>query len=64
MDKLGAVEGAQVELTFFRGSRERLQSLVGFDGTTPDSVTITVQQPGKPDLQLEVPYGANLRDEV
>jgi len=66
MERLGAAEGGtDVALTFFRGSREQLKSIVGADASgTPESVTITLQRPGLPDDQIRVPYGANLRDEL
>jgi ferredoxin len=62
MDQLAAVEGSQVELTFFRDTRETLQSIMQVGGSLPTTSTITVKQPGKADVQLQVPYGANLRD--
>jgi len=66
MEKLGAAEGgAEIPLTFFRGSRDQLQKIVGADSAgTPSVVTITLQVPGQPDQRIEVPYGANLRDEL
>ena len=53
-----------MELTFFRGEREQLQSIVGFDQAGPATATVTIKEKGKPDRQLVVPYGANLRDEM
>ena len=66
MERLGTAEGgAEVALTFFRGERAQLQSIVGFDTSgVPATVTITLQQKGQPDRELVVPYGANLRDEL
>ena len=66
MERLGTAEGGtEVALTFFRGSREQLKSIVGADASgAPESVTITLQRPGLPDDQIRVPYGANLRDEL
>jgi len=64
MERLGAVEGATVPLTFFRDSREQLQSIVLAGGDGPVTSTIKVREPGKPDQEFEVPYGANLRDEL
>jgi len=64
MEQLAAVEGVDVALTFFRGEREQLQDIVGARDGGPATVTITVQEPGKPDQALVVPYGANLRDEL
>jgi ferredoxin len=63
MEIIAAVEGSQIQMTFFKGSREELQELVG---ATVDQgpVYVTVQQPGKEDVVFEVPYGANLRDEL
>jgi len=64
MDRLGTAEGETVDLTFFRGEREELQAIMGADGSTSTTVTITVERPGTPDVELVVPYGANLRDEL
>merc|ERR1719237_60299 len=60
---IAAVKGEVIQLTFFKGSREELQELVGVQDT-PDTVRVTVQQQGQPDVEFEVPYGANLRDEL
>ena len=64
MDRLGTAEGETVDLTFFRGEREELQAIMGADGSTSTTITITVERPGTPDVELVVPYGANLRDEL
>lgn len=66
MERLGTAEGGtDVALTFFRGTREQLQSIVGADNTGASAtVTITVMEPGKPDVAIKAPYGANLRDEL
>ena len=64
MDVLAAVEGAEVELLFFRGDRETLQRLVDAPTDAPATVRVTLQQQGQPDRTLDIPYGANLRDEL
>ena len=64
MERLAAVEGKEVSLTFFRGERDLLQAIVGADKVGPATATITLKETGKPDRQLVVPYGANLRDEL
>jgi len=65
MEQLAAVTGDQVTLIFFRGEREQLQSIVGAGPDAgPATCTITLKQPGQSDMQLVVPYGANLRDEL
>jgi len=64
MERLAAAEGAEVALTFFRGEREQLKSIVVANDAGPATATITVQEPGEADVELVVPYGANLRDEL
>ena len=65
MDRLAAAEGGpDVALIFFRGEREELQNIVGASDAGPATATVTVTQPGQPDQVFEVPYGANLRDEL
>jgi ferredoxin len=65
MERLGSVDGADVALTFFRDTREQLQSVVLAGGDAgPATATVTVRQPDKPEQVFEVPYGANLRDEL
>lgn len=65
MDKLAEAEGPEVELVFFRGTRETMLSILGMDNSlAPATATITVREPGKPNRELIVPYGANLRDEL
>jgi ferredoxin len=64
MERLGAAEGPTVDLIFFRGERTQLQKIVGAGSTASATVSVTVQREGEPDLVLEVPYGANLRDEL
>ena len=63
MERMAALEGDEVELIFFRGTRAQLQEVV-VKPTDQQTVTITVQQRGEPDQELVVPYGANLRDEL
>ena len=63
MEQLAAVEGSEVALTFFRGERDLLQSIVGFRPEKA-TATITLLQEGKPAQEFIVPYGANLRDEL
>tara|TARA_B110001452_G_scaffold262833_1_gene263390 strand:+ start:754 stop:1632 length:879 start_codon:yes stop_codon:yes gene_type:complete len=63
MERMAALEGADVELIFFRGSRALLQEIV-VKPTDQQTVTITVHQSGQPDQEIVVPYGANLRDEL
>ena len=65
MDRLGAYEGPEIALTFFRDTREQLQSVVMAGGANgPATARVTVRQPGKPEQAFDVPYGANLRDEL
>jgi len=64
MDQMAQVEGAEISLLFFRGTREQLKERVNYDSYVPTSVTITLLQSGKPPQCFEVPYGANLRDEL
>ena len=64
MERLGTAEGRDIGLTFFKGPREELRSIVGADDAAPSTVTITVRDNGQPDRELIVPYGANLRDEL
>ena len=65
MERLAAAEGGtEVSLIFFRGEREELQNIVGASNAGPATATVTVTEPGKPDQVFEVPYGANLRDEL
>ena len=64
MEMMGSAEGAEISMTFFRGSREELRSVVGADAAAPSTATITVREKGQPDRELVVPYGANLRDEL
>ena len=64
MERLAAVDGKQVELTFFRGARDSLQAIVGAASAGPATSTITIKEAGKADIELVVPYGANLRDEL
>jgi len=63
VDTMAAVKGRNIQLTFFKGSRQELQELMGKQEVS-DTVCITLQQAGKPDVDIEVPYGANLRDEL
>ena len=63
MERMAALEGAEVELIFFRGTRALLQEIV-VKPTDQQTVTMTVQQSGQPDQEIVVPYGANLRDEL
>mmetsp|Transcript_151838 Transcript_151838/g.268101 ORF Transcript_151838/g.268101 Transcript_151838/m.268101 type:complete len:321 (-) Transcript_151838:223-1185(-) len=63
MEAMGAIPGATVELTFFRGSADELQRELGIE-KEPEVVAVTVRQVGKPDMVLKVPYGANLRDQL
>mmetsp|Transcript_24449 Transcript_24449/g.31759 ORF Transcript_24449/g.31759 Transcript_24449/m.31759 type:complete len:309 (+) Transcript_24449:104-1030(+) len=61
MQKLATVEGREVNLTFFIGSREELQeATVGSTG--PRTVTLTVREKGKSEKTLTAPAGATLRD--
>ena len=53
-----------MELTFFRGARDSLQAIVGAASAGPATSTITIKEAGKADIELVVPYGANLRDEL
>jgi len=64
MERLGRAEGAEIDLVFFRDTREQLQSIVLTDAGDEATAAITVVQPGKPNVRFVVPYGANLRDEL
>ena len=64
MEALAALEGAEVDLMFFRGPRTLLRELTGANTLEKTTVRITVQEPGNADRELVVPYGANLRDEL
>jgi len=64
MTKMAAATGSQIDLVFFRGTREELQSQLAASIETPASVQITVAQEGKPNITFMAPYGANLRDEL
>ncbi|CAB1114552.1 unnamed protein product [Ectocarpus sp. CCAP 1310/34] len=61
MDAMIALEGPDVEFTFFRGSTEELKEVVGAEAPRAE-ITVTVKQEGKPELVLTAPSGANLRD--
>lgn len=63
MERLGAADGASVQLIFFRGSREELQQAVGIaiDSDDGSQVSITVQRPGLPDEVLPAPRRADPR---
>ncbi|KAL1525187.1 hypothetical protein AB1Y20_020057 [Prymnesium parvum] len=63
MEMMAAVSGAEIDLLFFRGSREQLRELAGASDRA-QTVSVTVQRPGKADVKFDVPYGANLRDEL
>lgn len=60
MDQLAAAEGAEIEFLFFRSTREQLIDIAGAS-TDTQTVSITVQQSGKPDVQFDVPYGEAMR---
>ena len=64
MERIGQAEGTDIFFTFFRDTREELQGIVLQGTSGPATATITVRQPGKPDQEIAVPYGANLRDEL
>lgn len=64
MEKMGAAEGAEIEMLFFRGSREQLQRIAGAAPDQVAAVSITVQQPGQPDELFEVPYGEPYQSSV
>ena len=64
MEALGAAEGDEIDLMFFRGPRTQLRQLTGADQVEQVTVRITVQEPGHEDRVLEARYGANLRDEL
>ena len=64
MEALAALEGAEVDLMFFRGPRTLLRELTGANTLEKTTVRITVEEPGKAARELVVPYGANLRDEL
>lgn len=64
MDTMAKIEGSTIDLLFFRGSRDSLQQLAGAATDAVPDVRVTVQQPGKPDVEFMVPYGSNLRDEL
>ncbi|CAM9537171.1 unnamed protein product [Pylaiella littoralis] len=61
MDAMIALEGPDVEFTFFRGTTDELKELAGAEGPPPE-ITVTVKQEGKPEIALTAPSGANLRD--
>ena len=63
MKRLGEAEGDEIELLFFRGTREQLQAVVQREDDSPPTVTITLEEDGK-QKSFEVPYGANLRDQL
>ena len=58
MEKMAAVKGAEIELLFFRSTRGQLLELCTSSDEAPATVSITVQEPGKPDIQFDIPYGA------
>ncbi|CAM9617179.1 unnamed protein product [Chrysoparadoxa australica] len=61
MDLISKAEGENIDLAFFRGTKDELQELVGAT-IGPQTVTITVKEAGKPDTVLTGPSGVNLRD--
>ena len=63
MDLMAAQKGATVEFVFFRGSREELQRIYQVGGN-PASIIVTIQSSDGSSRDLELPYGANLRDEL
>jgi len=61
MEKISSAKGKELNLTFFKGTREELQkATVGSVG--PQTVLITVRQEGKDDQVLSATAGCNLRD--
>ena len=64
MTRLAAAEGATVELTLFRAEAAALQELLQASSDAPATVSVLVQQEGRDDIELTLPYGCNLRDEL
>ena len=61
MEQLGRAEGSEVALTFFRDTREQLQSVVLAGSSGPATSTITLRQPGQRDREIVVPYSCMAR---
>ncbi|CAM9909119.1 unnamed protein product [Discosporangium mesarthrocarpum] len=61
MAAMASLEGSEVELTFFRGSKSDLQDVLGAEAP-PETIRVTVKQKGQADVQLTAPSGTNLRN--